>query len=159
MLDVSNTEAVAISDEMLEQTRLAAFTRDFTLFSRWFVLPHTVTTFEKSRVITTIAEMEMVFNAQCDGFVAMQVTDMVRKCMPADYDGPDCIKSMHVTHLMSGSRRAQDPYPALMMLERHDGEWRVSKSDYAVKAGSGFEKALSKMPPLASQSTDNETQG
>jgi len=49
------------------------------------------------------------------------VTDIVRKCMSADFDGPDTVKAMHVTHLMSGSQRIKDPFPSFSVLERQDG--------------------------------------
>lgn len=71
---------------------------------------------------------------------------MVRKCEAVKFEGPDCIHEMHITNLMSGDRRISDPYPVYMVLDRKDGAWRVSKSDYAVNAGSGFEKAMSKEP-------------
>lgn len=146
MAELSNQEMVAIVDEMLEQTRVAAFTRDFDLFSQWCALPHTITTFEKKRTIETMDELKAVFFAQCDNFAAMQVTDMVRKCEAAKLEAPDCIHEMHTTNLMSGDSRVADPYPAYMELAQRDGAWRVSKSDYAVKAGSGFEIALGKDP-------------
>lgn len=71
MAELSNQEMVAIIDEMLEQTRVAAFTRDFDLFSQWCALPHTITTFDKKRTVDTKDEMEAVFFAQCDNFAAM----------------------------------------------------------------------------------------
>lgn len=140
----NDPDAVKIIQMMLEDTRQAALSRDFELFARWCDLPHTLTTFEKKRTLTTLHDMKAVFDAQCDNFEALQVTDMVRDCISAAFDGPDRINAMHITHLMSGVRRTLDPYPAFMVLTRREGIWRVSNSDYAVTAGSGFEKALGK---------------
>lgn len=157
MAEDSNPEAVAIINEMLEQTREAAFTRNFDLFMQWCALPHTITTFETLRTVRTVEEMEAVFEAQCDNFAAMQVTDMVRECKAAKFGSPDRIFSMHVTNLMAGDRRLLAPYPAFMVMDLVENGWRVSKSDYAVAAGSGFELAMRKEPKsLTPQQEDKQ---
>lgn len=140
-----NPDAVAISDALLDSTGVAINTRDFALFSKAFSLPHAVTTFDEKRVIETIEELETVFHANCDYLAAKRVTDIVRKCMSADFDGPETVKAMHITHLMSGTQRVKDPYPGFSVITRTDGIWRVAKSDYAVDANAGLTKALRKL--------------
>ena len=150
-----NPDAVAISDALLDSTGVAINTRDFALFAEAFSLPHTVTTFDEKRVIETMEDLELVFNMNCDYFAAKRVTDIVRKCMSADFDGPDTVKAMHITHLMSGNQRVKDPYPGFSVIIRAEGIWRVSKSDYAVDADAGLTKALRKLSRNAQNATND----
>lgn len=139
-----NPDAMAISDALLDSTGEAIKARDFSRFAPAFSLPHLVTTFDAKRLIETMAELEMVFQTNCDFFAEKQVTDIVRKCMSADFDGRDTVKAMHITHLMSGNQRIQDPYPSFSVITRTNGVWRVSKSDYAVGRNGGLTQALLK---------------
>jgi len=143
--DLSNPEAVAISDGLLAITGQALMSRDFPTFFKSFSLPHLITTFDAKRILRTEEDLEFVFDANCDYFAEKQLTDIVRKCMSADFDGPDTVKAMHVTHLMSGSQRIKDPFPSFSVLERQDGVWRVCKSDYAVNADYSLTTALLKL--------------
>lgn len=143
--DISDPEAVKISDALLEITGEAILARDFSRFAPAFALPHPITTFDTKRTVETRAELEAIFDANCAYFDELQVTDIARKCLSADFDGPDCVKAMHITHLMSGNNRVKDPYPGFSVLTRTDGVWRVSKSDYAVGADAGLTLALNKI--------------
>lgn len=156
-LKLCNPDAVAISDALLVTTGEAMMARDFAKFFPAFSLPHLITTFDAQRLITTKEEFEFVFNANCDFFVEKQVTDIVRKCMSADFDGPDTVKAMHVTHLMSGDRRIKDPFPSFSVLERQDGVWRVCKSDYAVNADYSLTTALQKLERGEDTTANNAT--
>ena len=155
--DMSNPIARKISNDLLASTGAAIMAQDFARFAQSFSLPNLVTTFDTKRTVKTEAELEMIFNANCAYFRRSNVTDIVRICTTADFDGPDTVKAMHVTHLMSGSRRVKDPYPAFSVLSRTGGIWRVSKSDYAVGQNSSLTKSLNKLSQNTPHSTDDAT--
>lgn len=152
---LSDPDAVAISDALLDSTGEAMKARDFSGFAPAFSLPHKITTFDAQKSIETVGELEAMFRMNCDYFAALQVTDIVRKCMSANFDGPDTVKAMHITHLMSGNRRVKDPYPSFSLITRTDGVWRVAKSDYAVGADAGLTEALQKLSRNAQNPTND----
>lgn len=152
---LSNPEAVAISDALLDSTGAAIIARDFSRFAPAFSLPHFVTTFDAKHLIETVEELETVFVSNCNYYAEMRVTDMVRKCMSADFDGPDTVKAMHITHLMAGNNRVKDPYPGFSVITRTDGVWRVSKSDYAVGRDGSLTQALLRLARNAQTPTND----
>ncbi|WP_458791063.1 hypothetical protein [Yoonia sp. MH D7] len=155
--DTSNPIARKIGNNMLKETGAAIMTKDFARFAKSFSLPHMLTTFDAKGIIETEAELEHIFDANHAYFTALNVTDIVRVCTSADFDGPDTVKAMHVTQLMSGTQRVKDPYPAFAIITRTGGVWRFSKSDYAVGQDSSLTKALNQLSQNTPHSTNDAT--
>ena len=151
--DLSNPDR----DGLLAITCQALMASDFPTFFKSFSLPHLITIFDAKRILRTEKDFAFIFNANCDYFAEKRVTDIVRKCMSADFDGPSIVKAMHVTHLMSGSQRIKDPLPSFSVLERQDGVWRVCRSDYAVNSDYSLTTALLKLERGGDPKENNAT--
>jgi len=121
-----------IAQQLLELTANAVLEGDFTTFSAAFQLPHFIATNDRKAILETQADLHEMFHLVREDYLRKQVTDLVRHCDVAEFRGADTIESTHTTHMMSGNRRVNEPFPCYAVLERKDGVWRIASSQYAV---------------------------
>jgi hypothetical protein len=124
--------AKKISQLFLDATAKAMLEGDFETLSAAFQLPHFISTNDKQTVLETQADLYEIFHRVREDYLRKQVTDLVRHCDVAEFRGPDTIDATHTTHMMSGNRRVNEPFPCYSILERTDGVWRIASSQYAV---------------------------
>ena len=146
MLPTGVDPARAVSRHLLEVTGRGLMSGDFALFAPCFLLPQDIATYEGSRTVTTHEELRAVFDGVRAHFRTQGVTDMVRECVAAEFQGPDTIQATHQSWLLSGGRLVQPSYPAFSILRRVQGIWKVAFSQYAIADAPGHVAALTGAP-------------
>ena len=139
---IENVNARAISDAILEKTGRSMMSGDFDTFVSCFFLPQEVETFEGTRWLLTPADVRGVFDMMRLKFAECGITDMVRRCVEAQFSGPETIEATHETRLLSKDQIIVGPYPCFSILQKIDGNWQVSHSQYAVADEVGQSTAL-----------------
>ncbi len=134
--------ACAVSEMLLEETRLALLAGDFDAFARHFLFPQVIETFEGRHRLNSRAELRAVFEAVCAQNRVIGLTDMVRTCIAAEFKDPDTIEATHVARLLSGTRLLQEPHTVFSILRRVGGTWKIASSQYAMREASPLRRAL-----------------
>jgi hypothetical protein len=93
-------------------------------------------------VLKTIDELSRVFYAVCRHYAKIGVTDMVRRCVEAEFKNPNTVLAMHETRLITGNIITRDPFATLSTLEYDGTEWRISGCSYAIDDQQGLNAAL-----------------
>ncbi|MFK7754535.1 MAG: hypothetical protein AB8B51_18550 [Sedimentitalea sp.] len=131
-----------VSERLLKITGDALMSNDVKSFASVFSLPHSITTFEAVTVLRTLDDVKkMYYNVQRH-YHSIGVTDLVRYCVAAAYKSADQIEATHVAHLMQGAHRLAEPATVFSTLERIDGEWMITSSQYAIDNARGHSSAM-----------------
>ena len=137
-----------VAEALLEITGDALMSNDFDAFASVFHVPQIMATMAGPIHMESLADMERVFRKMCEHFEAINVTKMIRTCTAAAYKSPSRIDSTHVTQLWQNGKRLTDPYPVFSTLEKVDGDWKVTRSEYAVEPLSGQALAIKQADAL-----------
>ena len=137
----------AISQDLLNRSGHAYMTGDVNGFLSCFVLPHTISTFEAVNVITTEDGLRDVFHAMRRYLQSNGLTDLVRRCIRADFTEHDKVKAAHETRFLAGNRLFQGPSLGLSTIRLIDGAWRVSDAQYAIQDAPEHVNALIRPRP------------
>lgn len=129
--DPDFADAKDVSEFMLEVTRAAYFNGDEEAFVSRFLLPQELGTFDGNRMIRTRKELADLYHGMRANFQMRGVTDLVRVCISAHFDGPDTVLATHVSYLMSGRKLLVEPFPTNGVLRRINGRWMISNAQYA----------------------------
>jgi hypothetical protein len=133
-----------IAEAILEVTGDALLSGDFEAFAAVFHVPQTMATMAGSIHMETIDDMRRAFDDMQAHFKAVGVTKMVRTCVAAEYKSPTRIETTHVSELLQDNRRLTEPYPVYSILEKVDGDWKVTRGEYALEPTNGQALALSR---------------
>lgn len=136
--------AVEISEELLEITGAAMLASDFDAFARNFILPQYVETFEGHVLIATKEEFRLIFDAVRTHYQLKSVTQIVRRCVSAEFKDDSTILATHETRLLNGAQLAQKPFPAFSILNLVDGRWMIKSCVYAIEDAPEHNNALMK---------------
>ncbi|MEM6408770.1 MAG: hypothetical protein AAF700_10160 [Pseudomonadota bacterium] len=128
----SDVEARQIANDMLEFTGTTMLAGEFDRFASAFKFPHVVTTMEKTIRIETPQDMKRLFDNLRDTYDRIGLTHMVRECVAAHFRTPERLEVTHVSQMMAGTRRLEEPFPVFSILEKINGSWLISSSDYAI---------------------------
>lgn len=115
---------------------------DFEMFASCFALPQWIETFEGRHLIATTEDLRTLFDAVRVHFCRLGVTDLVRRCVAAEFRDPDTIEATHESRLLAGTRLVQQPYPSFSILKRTDAGWQVAGAQYAIKDAQSLSAAL-----------------
>ncbi|QUJ75467.1 hypothetical protein KDD17_10830 [Sulfitobacter albidus] len=74
------------------------------------------------------------------------MTTLVRITEVAEFRSDTRIEATHMTHMMAGDLRVNDPFPNFSVLEFISGRWRIASSQYAVDARSHVDRAINMLP-------------
>lgn len=127
---------------LLEKTAKAMLSGDFDTFALCFALPHVIETPDKKTILKSRAALREVFDSVVEDYANRRITDLIRICEVAEYRGPFRIEATHITHMMSGHFRVQDPFPSFSVLEYIEDRWQISSSQYAVDKTTTVGRAL-----------------
>lgn len=128
------TNATAVSDFLLEETRRAFELRDVELFCYRFLLPQLMGTFDGQRRITTREELEGIYQRTAAYFDTYGVLDMRRRTVEAQFETPTRVRATyHSQHLTKGPSLS-DAVVGTSTLHLIDGIWLVGSSEYATKS-------------------------
>lgn len=142
-----------VSEYLLARTGEAYLTGDFDMFAACFALPHRMETFEGATLITTPAQLHSLFLGMRGYLESLGVTDMVRRCVAAEFRDPDTIEATHETSMLAGSRLIQPTYPCFSVLRKTDLGWQIADGQYAVESSMIRMIDLSGAPRTASPSS------
>lgn len=138
----TDPETLAIANDLLDRSGRAMMTRDFDLFAGCVTLPHKVSNFDESFVISDHAALQRGFDKVCDALLIQAVTDLVRDCIAAEIVDTETLHFAHISHLMAGAQRVRPPYPCFSVVRRIGGRWYLAATDYALDARSGQARAM-----------------
>ena len=133
-----------IAEAILEITGDALLSGDFKAFAAVFHVPQVMTTMAGSINMETIEDMRRAFDDMHLYFKTAGVTDMVRTCVAAEYKSPTLIETTHVSDILHSGKRLREPYPVFSILEKTNGDWKVTGGEYALESTNGQALALSR---------------
>lgn len=142
MLSGDGKSASSIAQTLLEQTADALMNKEFDTFAHFVSIPHVIETPDHKTILKTRAALLEVFNHVVQDHADRNVTQLVRTCEIAEFQGAFKIEAVHITHMMSANWRVIEPYPTLMLLELIEGRWQATKSQYAVDNKTTVGRAL-----------------
>jgi hypothetical protein len=146
----SHGSAFEVASSLLEITGKAIETGDFDTFAACFKLPQSLGTMDGIRKLTTRDDIRQVFDGVRRRYREMGPYRLDRWIAAALYDGPDEIRSSHVTHVLSTEGRLlMDPFVSMTRLERQAGQWQIADNLYSVNKDTAHGQAL--LPPGAKQ--------
>jgi hypothetical protein len=119
---------------VLFETGKSLFSGDFDHFAAYFCFPNVIETADSRTVIRDPKALRAVFDDMRCYYRQMQVIDMVRAVVDAQFLDSDTVAATHVTSMVHAdgvSRR--NPYPIYSVLRRHDPlEWKFQSSLYVI---------------------------
>jgi hypothetical protein len=123
-----------IAEHVLFETGKSLFSGDFDHFATYFCFPNVIETADSRTVIRDPKALRAVFDDMRCYYRQMQVIDMVRAVVDAQFLDSDTVAATHVTSMVHAdgvSRR--NPYPIYSVLRRHDPlEWKFQSSLYVI---------------------------
>ncbi len=134
--------ALDIATAILEVTGDALMSGDFESFCSVFHVPQMMATLAGPVRMETREDMERAFNAMHSYFRNAGVNELRRESIDAKYISEDRIESTHVAETFCGDERITGPYVVFSVIERLDGVWKVSRSEYLLDATTGQAKAI-----------------
>ncbi|MDX8348206.1 hypothetical protein SLH49_09420 [Cognatiyoonia sp. IB215446] len=134
--------AKEISEHLLNVTANALMQHDFESFASAFGLPQTMTTAESEIRLLTRDDLRTAFEQMCECFQSMGVTELRRVCEAAAFCGPDRVEATHTSYVLAHGNDVVPPYPVFSVLERLQGQWKITSSDYALAADQPQAQAL-----------------
>lgn len=136
-------DAVAICERIAEETARALLARDFESFAAAYRVPTSVDTFEGRRTLETMDELEDAFEAVCDHYEMLAVTDLVRHVVAAAFNADGSVSGAIENRVLSGALLIQAPYVIYSTYVEADGRWKIAESVYVCDDAPGFTRALS----------------
>ncbi|MEM7472662.1 MAG: hypothetical protein AAF340_15035 [Pseudomonadota bacterium] len=128
---------------MVERTRSTLIEGDFDDYADSFTYPHVIITTEKTIKIEDLDDMKRLYDNIRVSYEKMGLTHASRQCLAAAFGVNGILQVTHVNHLMSGTRRLNEPIPVYSnLVEGVDGNWRIFKAEYAIDKKLPFGAAL-----------------
>jgi hypothetical protein len=131
--DLTPDRARKIYQTVLDGICKAQADDDFDAYATFFLLPHTVETFDSRSIIETRDDLRMVFAAMRDHLDRAGVIAVTRLCSVAEFAGADTIQGSHETWLVTPRHLIREHYTALSMMVRTDTGWRSASGQYATQ--------------------------
>lgn len=125
--------AKEISEYLLNITANALMEHDFESFAAAFGLPQTMTTAEREIRFETRDDLRATFEQMCAFFQSQGVTALERTCEAAVFHGPDRVEATHTSRVLANGKDVTPPYPVYSVLERLQGQWKITRADYALE--------------------------
>jgi hypothetical protein len=124
--------AYEIGYTLLEKTKRAYFEDDFALFVSAFMLPHEHVTLQGWAVLETEDDLLVLFERMKAQFRQLEVDDIVRPLVSAEFVTPFKIEATAESHIFSRGKRVAEPYAVQSTLLRCGPEWRIATANYCV---------------------------
>jgi hypothetical protein len=119
-----------IIEVMLKTTADAMLAQDFDALNACFQTPFVVETENAKIVVDSVETHRALFERIIEGYQSKGVTDIIRVCESAEFITHTTILSLHISHVMAGDHRVEDPMPTLATTELIDGAWRITSAQY-----------------------------
>ena len=131
-----------VSEHLLKVTADALMQQDFESFAAVFGLPQTMTTEWREIRLVTRDDLKATFEQMCQHFQSLGVTELRRTCEAAEFHGPNRVEATHTSHVIANGHEVVPPYPVFSVLERVEGTWKITGSDYALSENDPQAQAL-----------------
>ena len=131
-----------VSQALLDITGQALMKGDFDAFASVFHVPQHMATMAGSIYMETTEDMRRAFDEMHKYLQGIGATDLVRRCVAAEFKSPTRIEATHTSESLKGGQRLAGPYPGYSVLEKIDGHWKVTGSEYALEANDGQALAI-----------------
>lgn len=126
-----------IAQDFLDRQGAATLAADIEETLAWCDLPCTLDSLEGRVVATTEAQMRTICAAFIQRLKDRQMTDMARRCLEAEFKGPDTIWATYETrYVRAGNLLSDDPYVGFVILVRGADRWKISMMQFAVDGNS-----------------------
>ena len=119
-------DAAAILQVYLDEVGAAVLADDWDTFRDSICLPCHIVSHNKSKVVTTEADMHAGFEQFRDTLRAQKVTDYVRLVESAGRLDKTLISGKYVSHLLAGGQRVMPPFKSQMTLRLVGIRWRAA---------------------------------
>ena len=141
-VDPEFATAVEVSEHLLAVTERGIMQGQDALFIERFHLPLTVSTFEGAHVLATEADVLNVLNGVRQFIEINSVDQMVRRCISAQFHGPDQMQATHVSRYLSKGTLVGHEVTSHGFGIRINGFWKIADNQYAVKDTPALSRAL-----------------
>ena len=134
--------ARTVAEDLLARTGQALVSGDFDAFAACFLLPNEIELFDGTNRVETIEDQRAIFDSVRAFHARQGVTQMVRRCVEADFLDADTIATTHVASLLRGNELLQPTYPVYSIVRRVDGVWKIAHGKYAIANSPELDRAL-----------------
>lgn len=131
-----------VSQALLDITGQALMEDNFEAFVEVFHVPQYMATMAGPIYMETTEDMRRAFDGMVKHLQGIGATDMVRNCVVAEYKTPSRIEATHTSEVLRDGKRLNGPYPGFSVLEKVDGSWKVTGSEYALEPNDGQAMAI-----------------
>lgn len=132
-----------VAARLLAVTGDALMTGDFELFREQFLLPQSIATIGGTRTLRTEEDMRRTFGQIQEHYAKIGLDRLDRWIQVALFDGPDEIRSGHITHMLSKSGKLLNrPILTMSRLQRVGDRWMIAGTQYTISAESPHGQAL-----------------
>ena len=131
-----------VSQALLNLTGQALIEGDFDAFALVFHTPQHMATMAGPIYMETAEDMRRAFDEMHKHLQGIGATDLIRKCVAAEFKSPTRIEATHTSEVLKGGQRLNGPYPSFSVLEKIDGHWKVTGGEYALDPNDGQALAL-----------------
>ncbi|SMX43523.1 hypothetical protein [Maliponia aquimaris] len=137
-----------IAQDVLDRQGAATLAGDIDETLAWCDMPCTLDSLEGRVVATTEAQMRAICATFIERLKDRNMTHMVRRCLEAEFKGPDAIWATYETrYVRAGNLLSGDPYVGFVILVRGADRWKISMLQVAVDGNSPAGEALRKRFP------------
>lgn len=147
-------DARSIATALLGKSTEALLSNDFDSYAECFSFPTRLETFEGNRMVRTRSELNIIFGDIRSYLAVNNVSQLVRKFIEIECISDSEIHTLHESYALDGTTLVKQPVPVLSVLQRMGGNWKVTKSAYAIPAPDDFGKALIPVTQQSSASKD-----
>lgn len=131
-----------VSEFLLARSSDAMMSGNFDMMRQCFEIPQEIQTFDGTKLINSVEELEATFRAIRAYHRRAGITEMVRHCLEAVFKGPDEVEATHVSRLLAGNVLVNGPHSVFSVLRRREGIWRIASSKYAIADSDELNRAL-----------------
>jgi len=131
-----------IAEHLLEQTGEALMTGNFEQFQDCFELPQDMDTFAGRQHLKTVDDLRAVFDHVRGHFHSIGMTSLNRRCLEATFRNDETVVTMHESRVVTRGHHLREPYYALGTIQRIDGVWKITFSQYAISGSDKHSLAL-----------------
>ena len=127
-------DAIEIVEALLFATGEAMATEDFERFAACFALPYEVETLKGTVTIESEAALQDMFRKNIAYYRSEGVTDMIRRCLRAEFLTPDTITCLYETRLLHfGTHAKRTPYDVSVRIVMQNSVWKCVRGTYAIQ--------------------------
>ncbi|WP_420326076.1 hypothetical protein [Mameliella sp.] len=142
-MSLSPETAQEVAASLLAATGDALATGDFELFRRNFQLPQSIATIGGTRTLNTEEDLRRTFEQIRAHYAEIGLDRLDRWIEVALFDGPNEIRSCHITHMLSKSGKLLNtPILTMSRLVRAGERWLIGGTQYTISAESAHGQAL-----------------